>query len=193
LCFGINPRRLKIKEEQVAHEAVCEQPFAICTLVVEVVQEDHPLRGTTVSVVQTHVAGKEPACVESLMEAQLAPVVSKLSGDLRLLVGDLNGCTPGARKAAIDAGLLSAYDASEDAMANGGPIVTAHNDEYHWCGELDFIWYMGESRWRVSGLAQIPEEERLCATRTFAHPSTSLPCDHWPSDHISLIADFQPA
>jgi len=135
-----------------------------------------------------------PACVEQLMESQLAPAATRSTAGLRLLVGDLNGCTPEALKVAEQVGLRSAYSETDEAMAAGGPVVTAHNDEYHWCGELDFVWYVVDesAKWRACGVAQIPAKERLCTTRTFSHPTESLPNVDWPSDHISLIVDFVP-
>lgn len=163
---------------------------AVLTAVFEVVAADHPARGCRVGVSTTHVAGKEPACTEEVMQALLRRASAARPCDATLLAGDLNGCVPAARAAAEAAGYRSAYDAAGDvAMAAGGPVVTAHNDEFHWSGELDFVWY-SEGSLVPTGLAQIQREERLVPERTATHPRESLPRPGWPSDHVSLVADF---
>mmetsp|Transcript_15447 Transcript_15447/g.41391 ORF Transcript_15447/g.41391 Transcript_15447/m.41391 type:complete len:98 (-) Transcript_15447:249-542(-) len=87
-------------------------------------------------------------------------------------------------------GFCSAYGLAGDrAMASGGPVVTAHNDEYHWCGELDLVLFEG-ARGVLAGVVQIPQMERLVAERSTSHPRESLPCPGWPSDHMSLIVDL---
>ncbi len=102
-----------------------------------------------------------------------------------IIVGDLNGVKAEAEH--VFEHLTSAYD-HPNAMQAGGPVVTAHNDVYHKCGELDRIM-VSRAWFRVVGVAQIPVEERLVPHREGAHPlSTSMPGPDWPSDHISLVA-----
>jgi hypothetical protein len=108
---------------------------------------------------------------------------------VHFVAGDLNGLGSGARETLEDAGYHSAYPEG---------TVTAHNDAYHWCGELDFIWHgvcEGESNGnKVKAVLQRilapPVHERLTPTRSAAHPSSSLPGANWPSDHVSITAEY---
>merc|ERR1712110_1016842 len=112
------------------------------------------------------------------MGEHLVKRVNALDCDARLIVGDSNGR---ARTVAESNGYQSAYaTAGDSAMGAGGPIITAHNDEFHWCGELDFIWYSRASL-ILNGVAQVPREERLVPGRLTTHPKESLPRPGWPS------------
>eukprot|EP00928_Gymnodinium_smaydae_P040290 TRINITY_DN27341_c0_g1_i1.p1 TRINITY_DN27341_c0_g1~~TRINITY_DN27341_c0_g1_i1.p1 ORF type:complete len:523 (-),score=35.62 TRINITY_DN27341_c0_g1_i1:88-1548(-) len=188
LCFLHDPRLFRVVEPMKT--AYFEGLNAIMTAVFEIVDVAHPFYGRRLSLLSTHVAGKEPACTEEVMRCLLSHAESLRHNDTDgiILAGDLNGCSPTSRLLAESFGYRSAYAAGGDnAMAAGGPIVTAHNDEYHWSGELDMILYRGVS---PTGLAQIPQEERLVPYRSKEHPERSLPHPGWPSDHISLVADF---
>eukprot|EP00929_Paragymnodinium_shiwhaense_P020642 TRINITY_DN13691_c0_g1_i1.p1 TRINITY_DN13691_c0_g1~~TRINITY_DN13691_c0_g1_i1.p1 ORF type:complete len:576 (+),score=133.71 TRINITY_DN13691_c0_g1_i1:81-1808(+) len=158
--------------------------------VFEICGESHPQRGRRLGVLVTHVAGKEPACAPETM-ALLLKHMDELQCDCAFLAGDFNGLVQGALPLAEAAGKRSSYEAAGPlAMEAGGPLVTAHNDHYHWCGELDFIFYT-EATAAVRGIVQVQAEERLVAKRLSSHPSRSLPHPDWPSDHVSLIADFE--
>lgn len=162
---------------------------AVACAVFEIVLEGHAAKGRRAGMVTTHVAGKEPACTPEVLSELLA-IANSLDCDMHFLLGDLNGCVPSALDIAKDSGYSNAYAlVGNVAMASGGPIVTAHNDEYHWSGELDFIWF-SESGGRCRHVAQIQCEERLVAERSSHHPTESLPNPHWPSDHVSLVAEF---
>jgi len=118
-------------------------------------------------------------------------MVSSQKCDAYAIAGDLNGLAAGAKAVAESAGYRSAYEAAGDrAMQSKGAVVTAHNDIYHWCGELDFLLYYERSM-APCGVVQIQKEERLVAERSKSHPAASLPNPHWPSDHVSLVADFR--
>jgi hypothetical protein len=112
---------------------------------------------------------------------------------VHVVAGDLNGLMDGVRGEVVARGYESAYPAD---------TVTAHNDTYHWCGELDYIW-VGRATSKKAEKATTPApkialqrflapqaHERLTPVRSKEHPQTSMPCANWPSDHVSLVADF---
>jgi len=110
--------------------------------------------------------------------------------DVRLLLGDLNGVTESGSAAFSQARMDSAYAAAGEAAAEDwrGSLVTAHNDIFHWGGELDVVLSRGAQVHRV---LQIPRHPRLLpAPRSREHAATSLPMAGWPSDHMSLAADL---
>jgi len=108
----------------------------------------------------------------------------------RLLLGDFNGATEEGAAALAEAGMTSAYaQAGEAAMEEWrGALVTAHNDIFHWGGELDMVLSRGAE---VERVLQIPRHPRLTpAPRPREHAVTSLPMAGWPSDHMSLVVDL---
>lgn len=195
LCFAYDPKLLELVGKSTtsiistlgaARGAARPQESSVCSIVLAVPQESR----RRVAVVTAHVAGMEPACTAEAMDT-LTNHAATLDCDCVVMAGDFNGCLPEAFERADAAGFRSAYHAAGDlAMEAGGAIVTAHNDEYHNSGELDFIWYTCASI-TPRGVAQIQREERLVTERRASHPRESLPNPHWPSDHISLVADLE--
>jgi len=124
--------------------------------------------------------------------------------------GDFNGLFPTELSMLSEAKMHSSYGFSTKAMASGGAIVTCHNDQYHGgriphqgdtshdvqegCegGETDHIVF-SESTLQPITLLQIPEHERLTAVKPpiGQHPKRSLPCPEYPSDHVSIMVEFQ--
>merc|ERR1719158_1139608 len=135
--------------------------------------------GNPIEVVNSHVQGMSPA----LDFSRASQLHGAASASRRIIAGDFNGMMPEAEK--VLASLSSAYDHPE-AMATHADVITCHNDEYHSCGELDFIMTSG----RVCGFAEIQNEERLTSVRLKTHPKRSLPNPFWPSDHVSLVCDI---
>lgn len=190
LCFLYNPKLLRVAEAvRVTYPG---GQNAVLTAIFEIASAEHPHHGRRIGAMTTHIAGRAPACTEEVMRG-LVDCVEQLrqSGcDAIIMAGDLNGCDEAARRLAEASGFHSAYGAAGSvAMTSGGPVVTAHNDEYHWSGELDFVLY--DMHLLPTGVAQIPEEERLVPVRSASHPMRSLPHARWPSDHIALVADFE--
>eukprot|EP00756_Hemistasia_phaeocysticola_P059447 Hpha_TRINITY_DN3621_c0_g1::TRINITY_DN3621_c0_g1_i1::g.1155::m.1155 len=107
-----------------------------------------------------------------------------------VLMGDLNGLTPDGAEALSHYGLGSAYAAAgADGMEKWeGALVTSHNDAYHWGGELDMILCRGL---QVRKVLQIPEHPTLRPQRSAEHAAVGLPMPGWPSDHVSLVAEFE--
>eukprot|EP00930_Biecheleria_cincta_P010173 TRINITY_DN11215_c0_g1_i1.p1 TRINITY_DN11215_c0_g1~~TRINITY_DN11215_c0_g1_i1.p1 ORF type:complete len:488 (+),score=66.33 TRINITY_DN11215_c0_g1_i1:149-1612(+) len=191
LGFLYNPKLLRVVEPVSVTFPGGQN--AVLAVIFEVTSVGHPGHGRRIGALTTHVAGRSPACTEDVMRTLVvrAEQLRQSGCDAIIIAGDLNGCDDTALNLAWSSGFHSAYQAAGDvAMASGGPIVTAHNDEYHWCGELDFVLY-DTMHLMPTGIAQIPEEERLVPTRSASHPSRSLPHPQWPSDHISLVADFE--
>lgn len=144
-------------------------------------------------------AGVEPAPgdefgTDAAMAGQLLAAIEEAQkacgADAALLLGDLNGATDQGSQALAQAGFQSAYAAAgESAMEDWrGGVVTAHNDVYHWGGELDMILCKGAE---VHSVLQLPSHQRLLpGVRSQEHPHFSLPMPGWPSDHMSLAADL---
>jgi len=140
--------------------------------------------GQDFEMVNAHVSGMAPA----LEPVRALELVNRPTGDFTLpliIAGDVNGM----RDESLPAfnGMGSAYD-HPCAMKNNGPVITAHNDKYHSCGELDKIMY--SRPFKVNQILQIQDEERLVETRMETHPIRSMPNKDWPSDHVSIVADF---
>eukprot|EP00930_Biecheleria_cincta_P010174 TRINITY_DN11215_c0_g1_i2.p1 TRINITY_DN11215_c0_g1~~TRINITY_DN11215_c0_g1_i2.p1 ORF type:complete len:492 (+),score=79.75 TRINITY_DN11215_c0_g1_i2:187-1662(+) len=190
LCFLYNPKLLRLV--QPVSVTFPDRQNAVLTAIFEVTSVGHPGHGRRIGALTTHVAGMAPACTEDIMRSLVdrAEQLRQSGCDAIIMAGDLNGCDDAALNLAWANGYDSAYQAAGDvAMASGGPVVTAHNDEYHWCGELDFVLY--DMHLLPTGIAQIPGEERLVPIRSASHPTRSLPHPGWPSDHMSLVVDFE--
>merc|ERR1712194_960914 len=149
---------------------------------------------TRFEVVNVHVSGMAPA-LEERRANELVNTNRNAEGlrttprdyniEPLIIAGDLNGVRETAEP--YFAGMLSAYD-HPNAMVNNGPVITAHHDAFHTCGEIDKIYYSGP--FKRARILQIQDEERLSANPMFSHPKRSMPHSDWPSDHVSLCADF---
>eukprot|EP01065_Artemidia_motanka_P039757 TRINITY_DN48979_c0_g1_i1.p1 TRINITY_DN48979_c0_g1~~TRINITY_DN48979_c0_g1_i1.p1 ORF type:complete len:473 (+),score=133.81 TRINITY_DN48979_c0_g1_i1:92-1510(+) len=107
-----------------------------------------------------------------------------------ILLGDANGVTQEGVAALADHGLQSAYSCvGERGMEQWeGTMITCHNDLYHWGGELDVVLF---KRAALRQVLQVPAHPLLRPQRTAEHASLGLPMPGWPSDHVSLAADFE--
>jgi len=124
--------------------------------------------------------------------------------------GDFNGLFPAELGMLHDASMRSAYAYATAAMASGGPVTTCHNDQYHGgriphpgdsdhdvkegCegGETDHIVF-SDTTLTPTSVLQIPLHERLIPVKpaTGVHPSRSLPCPEYPSDHVAIMTEFK--
>jgi exonuclease III len=196
VCIFYKPARLTMVNDALCatmpeHPAIAQALFRLGSL--------------PVLVSCAYVPGNYPSCstasAKALFDCEVAlDGPASAAGALadgeafaHIVAGDLNGLMDGVRGEVLSRGYESAYPAD---------TVTAHNDTYHWCGELDYIW-AGSGAEKKSGKATTPppkvllqrilapqSHERLTSVRSKEHPQTSMPSANWPSDHVSLVADF---